>query len=80
MYDLFRRWERGGTWQRIFTELQSWADKKDLITWGIHVDSTVCRVHRHAAGAGKRGTCKRSLPAVSPLSPTITGSGAREAA
>ncbi|MFJ8589494.1 transposase [Streptomyces sp. NPDC093595] len=40
-YDLFRRWQRNGTWQRIFTELQARADAKDLITWDLNVDSTV---------------------------------------
>ncbi|MGW1727675.1 transposase [Streptomyces sp. NPDC002306] len=30
-YDLFRRWQRNGTWQRIFTELEARADTKDLI-------------------------------------------------
>lgn len=30
-YDLFRRWQRDGTWQRIFTALQTRADAKDLM-------------------------------------------------
>ncbi|MGW2563359.1 IS5 family transposase [Streptomyces sp. NPDC001514] len=55
VYDLFRRWQRNGTWQRIFTQLQAQADAKDLITWEINVDSTVCRAHQHAAGARKGG-------------------------
>ena len=54
VHDLFRRWQRDGTWQRIFMELQAQADAKNLITWGINVDSTVCRAHQHAAGARKR--------------------------
>ncbi|MEN8649423.1 IS5 family transposase [Streptomyces sp. 21So2-11] len=53
VYDLFRRWQRDGTWKRIFTELQAQADAKDLITWDVSVDSTVCRAHQHAAGAEK---------------------------
>ncbi|WP_443068083.1 IS5 family transposase [Streptomyces sp. NBC_01356] len=61
-YDLFRRWQRNGTWQRIFTELQARADAKDRITWDLNVDSTVCRAHQHAAGARKRGTCKKEPP------------------
>ncbi|MFJ6784299.1 IS5 family transposase, partial [Streptomyces yangpuensis] len=59
VYDLFRRWQRNGTWQQIFAALQARADAKDLITWDINVDSTVCRAHQHAAGARKRGTCRR---------------------
>lgn len=50
VYDLFRRWQRDGTWQRIFTALQARADAKGLITWDLNVDSTVCRAHQHAAG------------------------------
>lgn len=74
VYDLFRRW------QRIFTALQARADARDLITCDINVDSTVCRAHPHAAGAHNRGTCRRSRPAASPSSRTITGSDVREAA
>ncbi|MFJ9683791.1 IS5 family transposase [Streptomyces sp. NPDC101194] len=56
-YDLFRRWQRDGTWQRIFVRLQAEADAKGLITWDVSVDSTVARAHRHAAGARKAGLC-----------------------
>ncbi|MFE9469358.1 IS5 family transposase [Streptomyces virginiae] len=64
VYDLFRRLQRNGTWQRILAELQARADARYLITWDINVDSTVCRAHQHAAGARKRGICRRSRPAV----------------
>ncbi|MFF3277540.1 transposase [Streptomyces chrestomyceticus] len=67
-YDLFRRRQRDGTWQRIFTDLQAQADAKDLITWDLNTDSTVCRAHQHAAGARKRGTCNSSRPVVSAYS------------
>ncbi|MCP9211480.1 IS5 family transposase [Streptomyces sp. NEAU-Y11] len=53
-YDLFRRWQRDGTWQRIFAELQAQADAERLITWDLNIDSTVCRAHQHAAGARKK--------------------------
>ncbi|WBP91223.1 transposase [Kitasatospora cathayae] len=53
-YDLFRRWQRNGTWQRILEQLQADADAKGLITWDVSVDSTVARAHQHAAGARKR--------------------------
>ncbi|MGW5639375.1 IS5 family transposase [Streptomyces sp. NPDC003832] len=65
VYDLFRRWQRDGTWARIVTQLQAQADAKGLITWDVNVDSTVCRAHQHAAGAAKRGIFRRSRPAVS---------------
>lgn len=76
VYDLFRRWQRDGTWRRIFEQLQAEADAKGLITWDLSVDSTVCRAHQHAAGARKKGICRRSLPGVSPASPTTMGSDA----
>ncbi|WP_424883596.1 IS5 family transposase [Streptomyces sp. SLBN-8D4] len=79
VYDLFRRWQRDGTWQRIFTALQARADAKGLITWDLNVDSTVCRVHQHAAGARKRGISKRSCLAASPPNPPIMGWSARVA-
>ena len=80
VYDLFRRWQRDGTWQNILAELQVRADAKELITWDINVDSTVCRAHQHAAGARKRGICKRSHPAGSAWrSRTTTALDARAA-
>ncbi|MFI1769234.1 transposase [Streptomyces sp. NPDC020800] len=80
VYDLFRRWQRDGTWRRIFTALQARADAKQLITWDINVDSTVCPAHQHAAGARKKGSCRRSHLAASPSNRTIMASGARAAA
>lgn len=80
VYDLFRRWQRDGTWQRIFSELQAQADDRELITWDLNIDSTVCRAHQHAAGARKRGICRSSRPAASPSSRTITVWDARAAA
>jgi transposase len=76
VYDLFRRWQRDGTWQRIFERLQTDADAKGLITWDLSVDSTVCRAHQHAAGARKKGTSRRSLPAAWSPSPMTTASDA----
>ncbi|MFJ5681052.1 IS5 family transposase [Streptomyces sp. NPDC093097] len=74
-YDLFRRWQRDGTWQRIFVELQAQADAKELITWDLNIDSTVCRAHQHAAGARKKGTCRLSRPAASPSNRNDHGLG-----
>ncbi len=80
VYDLFRRWQRNGTWQRIFTELQCEADAKGLITWDINVDSTIVRAHQHAAGARKGEISRRSRPAAPPSNRPTTDSGARAAA
>ncbi|WP_412104092.1 IS5 family transposase [Streptomyces anulatus] len=62
VYDLFRRWQRTGTWHRIMTRLQSLADAKGPITWDLSVDSTVCRAHQHAAGARKQGDLQKEPP------------------
>ena len=73
VYDLFRRWQRDGTWRTIATALQARADAAGLITWDVSVDSTVARAHQHAAGARKRGICRPSRPAARTTSPPITG-------
>jgi transposase len=62
VYGLFRRWQRDGTWARILTGLQALADAAGLITWDVSVDSTIARAHQHAAGAPKRGICRRNHP------------------
>ena len=54
VYDLFRHWQRDGTWARTVTRLQAEADAKGLITWDVNADSTVCRAHQHAAGARRK--------------------------
>ncbi|MBT2530186.1 transposase [Streptomyces sp. ISL-99] len=41
----------------MVTRLQA-ADAKGLITWDVHVDSTVCGAHQHAAGASRRALQK----------------------
>ncbi|MCF1512412.1 IS5 family transposase [Streptomyces glomeratus] len=60
--DLFRRWQRDGTWHRVLTQLQSRADAEGAITWDRNVDSTVCRAHQHAAGARKQGDLQKEPP------------------
>ncbi|MEU1450100.1 IS5 family transposase [Streptomyces mirabilis] len=75
VYDLFRRWQRDGTWKRILEQLQVQADALGLITWDVSVDSTVCRARQHAAGARKKGICSASHLAESTLSPTNHGLG-----
>ncbi|RPK32707.1 hypothetical protein EES39_38145 [Streptomyces sp. ADI92-24] len=76
VYDLFRRWQRDGVWDRIVTQLQVEADVKGLITWDVNVDSTVCRAHQHAAGAVKRGISRRKRPAAFSASQQTTDSDA----
>lgn len=74
VYDLFRRWQRDGTWKRILEQLQVQTDAQGLITWDVSVDSTVCRAHQHAAGARQRVICSASRPVGSTPSRTITDS------
>ncbi|MGY3062449.1 transposase [Streptomyces sp. TE3672] len=62
VYDLFRRWQRNGTWQRILTRLRSLADARGAIVLDLSVDSTACRAHQHAAGARKRGDLQKEPP------------------
>ena len=76
VYGLFRRWQRDGTWIRVLTGLQSRADAAGLITWDVSVDSAVARAHQHAAGARKRGTCRRNRRAGLPASRLTTASAA----
>ncbi|MFJ6837944.1 transposase [Streptomyces sp. NPDC091209] len=35
---------------------------KGAITWDLSADSTVCRVHQHAAGARKQGDLQKEVP------------------
>lgn len=76
-YDLFRRWQHGGIWKRIFEQLQAEADAKGLITWDVSVDSTIARTYQHAAGARKKGHCRRRLPAALTPNPTTMASDVR---
>ncbi len=62
VYGLFRRWQRDGTWHRMFEQLQVRADAEGLITWDVSVDSTVARAHQHAAGARKKGDLQVEPP------------------
>ncbi|MFF0739022.1 transposase [Streptomyces sp. NPDC004111] len=78
-YDLLRRWQRDGTRQRLFSDLQVQADARDLFTWDLSVDSTVCGAHQYAAGARRRGISRPSRPVGSPSNRTATVSGARAA-
>ncbi|MEV6250671.1 IS5 family transposase [Streptomyces sp. NPDC051742] len=57
------RWAVDGTWERIFGAVLSAADASDDIGWTVSVDSTVCRAHHHAAGAGGKVAADRPEPA-----------------
>lgn len=65
-YDLFRRWQRNGTWAVIVTALQVLADTAGHVTWDVSVDSAVARAHQHAAGARKDGASQKEPPGPEP--------------
>ena len=44
-------WSRDGTWARLLTAVQAQADAVGELDWLVGVDSTLVRVHHHAAGA-----------------------------
>jgi transposase len=62
VYTFFRRWQLSGVWARMVTALQARADARGLITWDVSIDSTIVRVHQHAAGA-RRDHAVRGEPA-----------------
>jgi len=73
VYGRHRRWQRDGTWARVLTALQALADAAGLICWDVSVDSTIARAHQHAAGAAKKGICRRNRPVgLAASSPPIT--------
>ncbi|MEU9072489.1 transposase [Streptomyces sp. NPDC048109] len=51
VYERHRLWSADGTWERPLQQAQAAADAAGEIDWGISVDSTITRVHQHAAGA-----------------------------
>ncbi|PJT51047.1 IS5/IS1182 family transposase [Streptomyces albidoflavus] len=71
VYGLFRRWQRDGTWPG----LQARVDVAGLITWEVNVDSTVCRVRQHAAGARRDGQAQKEPPGGSRAEPDDHGLG-----
>ncbi|MFB9307487.1 IS5 family transposase, partial [Kibdelosporangium philippinense] len=75
VYGLFRRWQRDGTWKQILSQFQAQADAAGLITWDISVDSTVARVHQHAAGARNQGDLQRESPGGVDIEPADHGIG-----
>lgn len=72
-YTRFRRWSADGTWARLLTAVQARADAAGELDWlAVAVDSTVCRAHQHAAGAGEAkggtggGTNRTIMPSAGP--------------
>jgi len=54
-YDRFTRWQRDGTWTRLFQQLVGDIVEKDpQVFANVYIDSTSTKVHPHAAGARHR--------------------------
>jgi transposase len=52
VYSRFYRWRKAGVWDRLWERLLQQADQDELIDWECHhVDGTIVRAHKHAAGA-----------------------------
>jgi transposase len=43
------KWSKDGTWQRVWQALQAQADAAGDLEWLVSVDSSLVRVHQHAA-------------------------------
>jgi transposase len=59
-YDRFSRWEQDGTWAKIERQLQTDADAAGDLDWDAQIDSSIMRVHQHAAGVRKGGSLRPS--------------------
>jgi hypothetical protein len=66
VFGLYRGWQRDGTWARILSAFPGRADALDLIIWGVSVDSTIARVHQHAARARRRPNLQIEPPGDEP--------------
>jgi transposase len=62
VYARFRSWQRSGVWDQIADRLRTLADGDDGIEWTLNVDSTIARVHQHAAGARRDGAAQVEPP------------------
>ncbi|MEY9988600.1 transposase [Streptomyces sp. V4I8] len=75
VYDVFRRWQRYGTWARILTQLQAEADAKGLITWDVKR-----RLHRLPGPparrrGGEKGDLQKEPPGGVSVEPADHGLG-----
>ncbi|UAB93463.1 transposase [Dactylosporangium vinaceum] len=55
-YQRFRRWAADGTWALLKQQVVALAEADGDIDWDAQVDSTVVRVHQHAASAHQGGS------------------------
>ncbi|MFG2943439.1 IS5 family transposase [Streptomyces sp. NPDC048282] len=60
-YERFARWEADGTWAKLLEHVQVRDDAVGRVEWTVAIDSTINRVHQHAAGARKRAADRDDL-------------------
>ncbi|HPZ83216.1 MAG TPA: IS5 family transposase [Thermogutta sp.] len=76
-YRYFRTWSKSGLWQRIFYALRALgieAGEVGVEAW--HVDGTVVRASRAAAGGGEKGPRGACRPCVRPVARRVLHQGA----
>ena len=49
IYKNFRRWAAEGVWEDLLAHVQRRASLQGEIEWAVSVDSSIARVHQHAA-------------------------------
>ena len=49
-----------GTWDKVLTAVQAQVDAEGRIDWRVSVDSTIARVHQHAATAARSSSTATS--------------------
>jgi len=49
IYGRFSDWCTDGTWQRVLAAVQGVVQRGGDLDWTVSVDSTITRVHQHAA-------------------------------
>ncbi|WP_372451163.1 IS5 family transposase [Streptomonospora nanhaiensis] len=58
VYGRYRRWAADGTFDAIWSHVQTRQDAVGRIHWQVSIDSTAVRAHAHAAGARKKGSAQ----------------------
>lgn len=73
VYTRFSRWRDAGVLERVLRELQSRAHAAGELDWDLHhVDSSIVRAQRSAAGAKKGAATRRSEGAAAAGAPSST--------
>ncbi|MEU9575311.1 IS5 family transposase [Streptomyces massasporeus] len=62
VYTRFRRYALDGVFTRALQQIQAKADAAGDIDWLVQIDSTIVRVHQHAAATPKRGQQRPDEP------------------